>query len=68
MGCPDTKRSGRQEISLAMELLDNKFADRFELYQVMVEVFFRRLNHDEKIDAMNEVIEEVWGIYNGDDH
>lgn len=33
------------------------FLDRFELYQVMAKVFFDKLNHEEKIEALVEVVE-----------
>ena len=49
----DSESKSRKEDRLRVEIL----SDALEKYKTMATVFFRRLEHDEKIDAMIEVAE-----------
>lgn len=56
MDSSDSKSGYRTPDQLQLEILD-----RLETYKTMAEVFFRRLEHKEKIDALTEVAELIKG-------
>lgn len=55
MGNDNNKDGQRKEDQLRMDVL----SEGFERYRLMSHVFFRRLDHKEKIDAMIEVAEII---------
>lgn len=61
MDSGDHKGSDGSESQLRVPVLEDRIAERFELYQTMAQVFFNWIPDEDRIKAMAEVVDAMKG-------